>query len=151
MAGSFNYTLIDHDGEKSSVNVRMPEVTDLNYSTAETQIATLISAVDAVTLCNPVKDTRTYVVTPYAGTIPASGFAQREAKYVAHFVDTGGNRGTLEIPGADLSLLPANSDRLDIVSAGAGLNLKNAIEALHLSKAGLAVTVEYIEHAGRNI
>lgn len=151
MAGSFVYTLIDHDGETSGVSVRMPEVTDVNYSTAESQIASLISALDAVTLMNPVKDTRTYVVTPYSGALPANGFAQREAKFVVFYTDTAGNKGTIEIPGADLSLLVPGQDVIDISNAGAGLNLANALEALHLSKQGNAITIDQISHAGRNI
>jgi len=150
MSGKLSYTLIDYGGEKSTVKLSMPEVSDINYSTAETQIDALISAIDGITLMAPVQDTRTYVVNDYAGTLPTSQYAQREHKWLVQFHDSAGNRGTLEVPGADLTLLNTNEDTMNIDS-GAGATFVTALEALLLNTYGNAITVDRVVHVGRNI
>ena len=148
--GKLNYGIVDHDGETSGVGVNMVDLNAGNIAATLALIATLEAAIDAVHIGTPRSETIIAVTADIPGVLPANGFAQRETKWLVSGVDTAGLTSTLEIPCADLSLLGGGTGTLDI-SAGAGLALANALNALWVSRAGNAVTVSQIVHVGRNI
>jgi len=148
--GKANWSTIDHDGEGSSIGVRIVDLTAGNIAAQTTAIGLLEDALEAVTLVGFTKLDVLATTTVLAGVQPVDGNAQRETKWLVSGTDTAGFSTTIEIPGADLSLLPAGSAALDL-SAGAGLTLKNALEAVWRSKQGNAVVVNRVMHVGRNI
>lgn len=150
MTASARISQVDYTNEVSSSNFRGIDLSGANFDAQEALVDALQTAIDNATLG-----------TIFAGRIEASTFsgpktlpvdenAQRERKWLVSMVDAVvGSPLTVEIPCADLSLLEANSDKMD-VSAGAGLALVGAIEAYHRSVAGNAVSVVEIRHVGRN-
>lgn len=83
----------------------------------------------------------------------ASKKAQREIKWLVTFAETAvpSNEAQLEIPCADLALLIANSNQMD-VGAGAGSTFKNTFElhAVHPDNEG-AVTLISVVSIGKNL
>lgn len=148
--GKMNLGYVDHDGEGSSVGVMSVDLTAGNFAAMMTEFDTLRDAIEAVTLLTLRTRSIIAVTEEIAGVLPANGFAQRETKWLVSGVDASGNARTLEIPGADLALLPSGSGVLDI-SAGVGLALKNALDATWTNGAGEAITVEQVIHVGRNL
>lgn len=148
--GKLNYTIIDHDSEGSTVGVNIADINAGNIVATLAAIATLEAAIDAVVAGTPRQEQIIAVTTDIAGVAPASGWAQRETKWLVSGVDSQGLSSTLEIPTADLTLLAGGTKNLDI-SAGVGLALANALNAVWLSRAGNAVTVSKIIHVGRNL
>jgi hypothetical protein len=148
--GKLNYKIVDHDGETSTVGVTIVDLTAGNIAATLALIATLEAAIDAVIIGTPRSEQVIAVTTDIAGVLPADGFAQRETKWLVSGVDSAGITATLEIPTADLAALGAGTGELDI-SAGVGLALANALNAVWLSRAGNAVTVSKVTHVGRNI
>lgn len=148
--GKWNYQIIDHDSEGSTVGVTIADINAGNIAGTLAALATLAAAVDAVVVGTPRQEQVIAVTTEIAGVAPASGWAQRETKWLVSGVDSQGLSCTLEIPTADLTLLAGGAKNLDI-SAGAGLALANALNAVWLSRAGNAVTVSKITHVGRNL
>jgi hypothetical protein len=149
--GKANWSTIDHDGEGSSIGVRTADLNAGNIATALANIATLQTALQAVTLVGFTKlDVLAQTTTIGDPQPSADGNAQRETKFLVSGTDTAGFSTTIEIPGADLTLLPTGSATLDL-SAGAGLALKNALQAVWVSKQGNAVTVNRVMHVSRNI
>jgi hypothetical protein len=148
--GKANWATIDHDAEGSSIGVRCADLNAGNIAVTLANIAILQTALEAVSLNGFTKLDVLAVTTLIGDPQPVSGLAQREIKWLVSGTDTGGFTTTIEIPGADLTLLPAGSPNLDL-AAGAGLALKNALEAVWVSKQGNAVTVNRVTHVGRNI
>jgi len=148
--GKANWSTIDHDGEGSSIGVRVVDLNAGNIAAQLTAIGLLETALKGVSLAGFTKLDVLAVTTLIGDPQPVDGMAQRETKWLVSGSDTAGFSTTIEIPGADLDLLPAGSANLDL-SAGAGLALKNALEAVWRSKQGNAVTVNRVTHVGRNI
>jgi len=148
--GKWNYTIVDHTGENSTVGVNTIDLTAGNFAATAALIATLQAAVDNIIIGTPRKESLIAVTTDIAGALPVDPFAQRETKWLVSGVDSAGLSATLEIPTADLAALPAGSGVLDI-SAGVGLAFANALNAVWISRAGNPVTVSQVVHVGRNI
>jgi len=148
--GKLNYKIVDHDGETSTVGVNMVDLTAGNIAATLALVATLEAAIDALIIGTPRSEQVIAVTTDIPGVLPANAFAQRETKWLVTGVDSAGITCTLEIPTADLDALGAGTGELDI-SAGVGLALANALNAVWLSRAGNAVTVSKVTHVGRNI
>lgn len=148
--GSWVYNIYDHDGEQSSVKVNWVDLTAANMTAQLALMATLASAVDALIIGTPRKETVVAVVNEIAGALPVDPFAQRETKFLVSGVDTAGLSATLEIPTANLAELAGGTGQVDI-TAGTGLALANALNAGWRSRAGNLVTVTRIMHVGRNI
>lgn len=148
--GKYNLTYLDHDSERSNMGIGIVDL-DVNNITAQLALlATLKAAVEAIVIGSLDKEQVIAVTTELAATPPASGLAQREAKWLVTGVDTQGLNCSIEIPTADLTLLAAGTKNLDL-SAGTGLALKDALDACWVSKIGNAVTVGRVIHVGRNI
>lgn len=148
--GSYNLTFIDHDSETSTFGLRIPDLNAGNIAAQLALLATLRAAVEAVVIGTLRKEETSAITDEIAGVAPADGFAQRETKWLVSGVDSTGISATLEIPTADLDLLPSGSGTLDL-TAGVGLALANALNAVWRSRAGNVVTVSRIIHVGRNI
>lgn len=148
--GKANYSFLDHDNEGSGVGVNIVDLTAANINTVLAGVEALRIALENVTIGTLRQISVVGQSDIFAGGIPADGNAQRETKWLVSGVDSEGFSTTLEIPTAQLSLLPAGSGVLDI-STGAGLALKSALEAIWVSRQGNAVTVNRVIHVGRNI
>ena len=148
--GSYSLTFIDHDSETSTFGLRIPDLNAGNIAAQLALLATLRAAIEAVVIGTLRKEETSAIVDDIAGVAPADGFAQRETKWLVSGTDSAGLSCTLEIPTADLDLLAGGTGTLDI-SAGPGLALADALNAVWRSRAGNAVTVSRIIHVGRNI
>jgi len=148
--GSYNLTYIDHDSETSTVGLRIPDLNAGNIAAQLALLATLRAAIEAVVIGTLRREEIGAIVDDIAGVAPANGFAQRETKWLVSGVDSAGLACTLEIPTADLDLLAGGSGALDI-SAGPGLALADALNAVWRSRHGNAVTVSRVVHVGRNL
>jgi hypothetical protein len=82
----------------------------------------------------------------------ASALNQRETKLLV-VMQTNTSKATrrLEVPGFDLTKLnPSNKGTVDI-TAGAGADLKNSLEAIYIDPlTGEGITVLEMRHVGRN-
>lgn len=115
-------------------------------------ITAIFDAIVGVTLGNAQKSILSTAVDKDAGTagVPANAFAQREIKWLVRFTDLVTlKKGSREIPCANLALVVQGTDFMDL-SAGAGLALKTALDAHMRSTDGNAVSVDSVEHIGRN-
>lgn len=148
--GKANWSTVDHDGEGSGIGVRTVDLTAGNIAATLTAIGLLQTALEAVSLNGFTKLDVLAQTTILPGVQPVDGNAQRETKWFVSGTDSAGFSTSIEIPGADLDLLPVGSGTLDL-TAGAGLALKNALEAVWVSRQGNAVTVNSVIHVGRNI
>jgi len=149
--GKLNLVFIDHDSESSGVGIHSVDLTAGNFAAQSALLATLRTAIEGVSLGTLRQETIVAVTDDIPGVAPANAFAQRETKWLVRGVDGSGFVSTLEIPVADLALLAGGTGQMDI-AAGAGLALKNALDAVWMSpRSGTAVTVEAVYHVGRNI
>ena len=148
--GKYNRQYVDHDGETSTVGVNTIDLNAGNIAATLALFTTLSAAIDAVVIGTPRSESISAITTEIAGVLPVNGFAQRETKWLVQGVDSAGLTCTLEIPCADLDQLAGGTGELDI-TAGAGLALANALNAVWRSRAGNAVTVSRVSHVGRNI
>jgi hypothetical protein len=148
--GKASWSTVDHDGEGSTIGVRIVDLNAGNIAAQTTAIGLLQTALQNVSLVGFTKLDVLSTTTLIGDPQPSDGNAQRETKWLISGTDTGGFTTTIEVPGADRDLLPAGSGNLDL-AAGAGLALKNALEAVWRSKQGNAVTVNSVKHVGRNI
>lgn len=142
----------DYSKETSPVGVYGAEIDAANFDAQATLMDNLKAAIEAVTLCTLIKDTRTHSEETYPKTQPTSPYAQREAKWLVSYTDDADpvGDGSFEIPGPDLTLLVAADGQFMNLTAGAGLALKTAIQAFYRSKLENTVTVTTIQHVGRN-
>jgi hypothetical protein len=149
----FSATFNDYNGEASTVSVRadLPLLNEVQMPLIETRFNSLLTAIGNVTLGVATKVSRTWKEENVAApnSFAATADAQRERKWLVRYMDSEFHVGSFEIPTADLSLLEANSERMDI-SAGAGAALVAAIEDVVVSPYLLPITVVEIVHVGRN-
>jgi len=150
LMGSYNLTFIDHDTESSTFGIRIPDLNAGNIAAQLALLATLRAAIEAVVIGTLRREETSAIVDEIAGVAPADGFAQRETKWLVSGNDSAGLSATVEIPTANLALLPGGTGVLDL-SAGVGLALSDALNAVWRSRAGNVVTVSRIIHVGRNI
>lgn len=140
--------------ERSAVQVAGPDMTAGNFAAEATLIDSLVAAIEGMSLGTKTKTSRVAVEAPYPETQPASPYAQRETKWLVRFRDTvTGEKGSLEIPCADLTLLDSTSQgKADMANASVAAFV-SAYEAYALSPAGVRGQVEIYEivHVGRNI
>lgn len=152
MTSQASFSVRDYANESSSVGLHIAEVDAANFDTQVAAKATLLSALDGVSLGNFIKSQLTVDIDK-AQPAPASDpNAQRELKWLVRAFDSVDyDPVSIEIPCADLSLLdPVNQDRM-VIASGAGATLVSALEAHALSKAGNAITVNEIVLVGRNL
>lgn len=149
--GRANVSFNDHDGEVSTVSVRV--ATPANgaaYDAWLTGVDGLKAAIVGVTIGEERANSYSVVDVFTSSDKATNAFAQRETKWLVKFTQANGEKGSFEIPCADLSLLVSGQKLMDI-SAGAGLTLKTAINGIVYGRDGALVTVDEIFHVGRNI
>lgn len=152
MTSQFSYTFRDYANESSTVGLHVDEVTAANFDAQVAAQASLLSALEGVSLGNEIKNQMTANVTKSQPSPASDPNAQRELKWMVRAFDAVTyDLVTIEIPCADLSLLdPNNLDRM-VIDSGAGATLVSEIEANVLSKNGNALTVNEIVLVGRNL
>jgi hypothetical protein len=166
--GRVSFGLRDSRNKLSSFELEVGAVTAVSLPGLLTQIGTLRTAVDAVTLDTLASEHMSVFDTKLSNAIPTNSEAQNGKVWVVQYEDNQQffdppvnaipNEGyqkifTRTLPGADYSLLDTNPgvelDELDI-TAGPGLTLVNAIEAMARSPYGGTVNVLRIYADGRN-
>jgi len=138
---------VDYSDEGSTVRVWV------DAAIGDAAISALFNAVVGVTIGNAQKSVLEISTDKDAGTLgPSSNpFAQRETKWLVRATDTvTGKRVTFTIPCADLAQLTAGTDFMDTGTGTPGETLVTSIEANVKSEFGNAITVNSIEHVGRN-
>ena len=147
-----SYTFRDYANESSTVGVHITPVTAANFDAMETSKASLLAAIEGVSLGNYIKGQAVVSIDKESPEPSANPQAQRELKWHVRGMDTVTyDLWGIEIPCADTSLLdPVNQDRM-VIGSGAGATLVAEIEATALSKAGNAVEVLEVVLVGRNL
>jgi len=141
MAGSFyGLSILDNSEETGKTDFNIGDLTAVSLPGALTQMGALQTAIEGVIL-GTVSVSRWGDADNISNTPPASPLAQRGVKWTVLMEDdTLHTKFKNLLPTADLSLLAAGEEELDL-TAGAGLALKVAIEDLARSPAGNNVNV----------
>lgn len=143
---TFEYTMLDLSGEKSTVTVHSDQ-TIVDYAT---KITALKTAIDTISLCTGAAFTQ---ATKTVITNSRIGAGQREDKYLVEYQDnTSLAKGSFSIPGRDdatYSTVPG-TDYYDLTETDMAA-LVTAIQAVVRSPDNHAVTVTGIKAVGRNI
>lgn len=144
----------DYDREASAVTLQGLTLTAANFDAQITAYNDLLTAIGAIT--------RGILITKMIGnetvlqnnrSEPAtSEEAQRESKWLVRYHETtGGLQHTCELPCANRTFLDPNNRGFAEMGDGAEVDaFVTAFEAFVKSDAGLGVTVDSIEHVGRN-
>lgn len=141
----------DYGLEVTSAGFVLDDLTAANFDAQLTKFDGVQTAFDNVSLITFDGENYAALLSP-AVSVPVVTEAQREIKWRIDVKDATGDvlgDWSVEVGGADTSLLVLNSDDLDL-TAGAGLALKVAIEANCVSRTGNAVTLESAKLVGRN-
>lgn len=155
MASRLVLTIMDHGFERSTVSFQGVSIGGANYDAQVALHNELISAIQDITIGTINKRMTVAAEAVLTSSAPTSPFAQRENKWLVRYHDVvTGDRFTLSIPCADLSLLEPNGERLDAsLPAGQYDAFKDAFEAY--VKVGEvvdnAVEVDEILFVARNI
>lgn len=140
---------VDYSSEVTTSTFRGVDLTAANFDAQAALVASLKAAIVAVVINQVFKD-QAAIVNEIAKVPPSDEFAQRELKWAISMVDDVlASTSVIEVGGADLANLVAGTEFMDI-TAGVGLALVAAVEAVHLSPAGNAVTVTSVKFVGRN-
>lgn len=151
MAQKVAFTYKDFNDESSTVGFTHGDMTAASFDADHTLISNLSAALGALTLCTQSKKTIVSDELLTGIAQPVDPYAQRESKWLVRYKDTSTQKTySLEIPGADLTLLVAGDDRMDPANA-AYIAFETAFEAYHRSPAGNPVSLLEIVHVGRNI
>lgn len=167
MPGRLGYSLLDYSREKASLSLATGEVTAASLPGLLTEVGTLRTAIDGITLGTVSDERLTVFDTNLSNTPPASPLAQIEVSWLVQYEDATAffddpvnaipNEGfgrlfTLTIPTADIGaagrLLP-NSDEADLTEAGMAAFV-TAFETTARSPYGGEVNVVSIRFVGRN-
>lgn len=161
---SCTFTIEDYDGETSGFRLNVGPLTAANFTAVRAGLDAVKAALvsDAVILGELRKSTISESFAESAAPV-ASVFAQRESKWlvtyrdITQFLDVGntinnvgfGNLYSVEIPTANLALLQANEDSVDLADVAAFIA---AFEAIQNSPTGGNETeVVSMRHVGRSL
>lgn len=157
---------LDYSEEKSSSGVHVGAVTAVSIAGLLTDIATYITAIDAITLGTLTYDALQAYRTPRGSTPPADPNAQRERAWRVFYTDTTAffddpvnaipNAGFgqvfhFDVPTANFDLadvFPLNTDQADLTQAQI-LAFKTAFEAMARSPYGGEVEITKIIGVGK--
>lgn len=137
--------------ESSSTEIRIVTLTAGNVAATEALLGTLLTAIQGMSLGLLANETIVWSDTYSAAGFAADKAAQRELKWLVSMEDNTTHRiESFTIPCADTSLLPnSHSESIDL-TAGAGLALKNAVEAVYRSINDHSCTMVRVKFVGRN-
>lgn len=165
MPGYGQFSIRDYNEELSNTKFYTGNITAGSLPGTLTEFGALRAAIDGIILGVIAKESLAVFQTKLSNAVPASVQAQREAKWLVTYEDVTAffddpvnsipNEGyqkvfTFEIATPDLTLLVANTDRMNIAS-GAGAAFVTAFEQIARSPYGGAVNVLYVQHVGRNL
>jgi len=136
--------------EKSSWAVWVSTLTSGNFVAVTGAISTLFSAALDITLGAQSGSTIQASATSSAVTV-TNALSQRENKWLVRYHDANGTKFSVEIPTADLSLLDAGTEFLNLADGGVIAAFVSAFEAVAKSPddPALATTVDSIQFVGR--
>jgi len=148
MGNQFTLTIEDVEGKKGSTSVNVGGLTLLNFTATRAALDTLKAAVAAVSLGELRQTTLSEIVAQSVVEVTDNA-ARRGNKWlvtcrdVTQFWDVANTLNNLSygelfdftIPSADNALATIDHEKMDL-TAGAGLALKNAIEAIVLAPSG---------------
>jgi len=150
MTTRVTFSGLDYSLEGTSSSLYMADLTAGNFAAQAVAIGGIQTAIQGVSLIAYDGQAYPAMVEARENVAPASQYAQRESKWLVRYVDdVNDQKGDFEIGGADLTLLVAGTDIMDI-SGGAGAALVAALELSALSRDGNAITVTLVEHVGRS-
>lgn len=165
MAGRLGFTMIDHSRERASFSLPTGDVTAVSLPGLLTQVGTLRSAIEGITLGNVAAERLSVFDTPLTAIPPEDENAQRERGWLVTYADNTqffddpvnaipneayGRLYTLTIPTAAVEgLLQANSDFADL-EAVAMATFIAALEDVARSPAGGEIQVISVKKVGRN-
>jgi hypothetical protein len=166
MAGYGSFTLLDHNGEKSTTSFYTGNITAVSLPDTLTEFGQLRTAIEGITLGTVAQESLKVFDTKLSNTRPADQNAQRERKWLVVYednlpffdapVNAIPNEGyrkvfTFEIATADISgRLVTNTDEANLTNPGIAA-FKTAFEQLARSPYGGTVTVLKLIAVGRNI
>jgi hypothetical protein len=154
MASKVNLTVLDYGSEKSTVGFYVEDIVELNFDEivgAGGTIQTFQTALDGITIGTIARRVVNAEDTAISSTPPANAFAQRESKWLVQYSDdVSGKLYSMEVPCADLSLLVANTENMN-VGAGAGATFVSAFESAVRSVDGETVTVIGVKYVSRDL
>jgi len=137
-----NLTFVDRFSKTAGLGFACTEIGAGNFNTVSGLLDDLVSAILDVTLLAETKDQRIVGETKFSPAIPTDDNAVIGNRWLVRGLDTNGNAVVRQIPGADLSL--AGGGGFMDLTAGVGLALKTALEAVWLSNDGEDVTVQAV-------
>jgi len=160
-----SYHYIDHDGESSIFSVNIGPLTAANFTAKRAAIDDLKTALAGIVRGGL---TKTSILEQFGegGTQPVTDpLAQREVKWlvvyrdVTQFLDVGntianagfGNLSRVDLPTADLTLLPDGSGELDLTDTAVAAFVTAFEAVMNSPTGGNEVSVERIEAVGRAI
>ena len=107
----YEVTFRDYSKELSHCKVGLVTITAGNFAATMTNLATLLTALEGVSIGVAAKDAVIAKRDILSALAPSNQFAQRESKWLARYHDnTTSQIYRFEIPCADASLLATNSD-----------------------------------------
>jgi hypothetical protein len=136
--GKAGLSFLDKQGKTGTVGFYTNEFTAGTFTALNGLIDDAVAAIAAVTLLNLAKDERLASIEKFSVGLPTDSNAVKGVRWLVRGVDSNGNAVTMQIPGADLSL-STNAKDLDL-TAGEGLALKTALDAVWRSNDGESVT-----------
>jgi len=149
----FARTYIDESLEISSVELRIREMTAATIAAVLTELATLGTAIDGLSLGTMIKSAAMQDRSNFNAAPPTDPNAQRERKWLVRYQDTVNLKyGQLEIPVAlvNATVKTANSDRANFAAA-AWTSFITAFELTGRSVDGNTVNVLEAILVGRNL
>ncbi len=143
MKETYNDNTVKSNGAPESATFAIPiaTISAANLVAKLALVATLRTALAAVVIGVDAKQEITLKRDVFSANPASSTLAQRENKWLIRYVgNTSNKKFQAAIPTADWSLLPDHSEFLDL-TAGVGMDLKDAFEAIAVSPDSDAETV----------
>lgn len=151
MAVQTSFGGLDYSIERTNTGVWMADLTSANFDGQVLLQDNIQVGIQGISLIAYQGKSYPANVVITESVPPGDVNAQREKKWRVSYADNvTGRRYALEVGGADLALLQANSDLMDLALPGPAAFVAN-FEAGALSLAGNAVTVIEIRFVGRTI
>lgn len=142
----------DGKPESGTTEIRINDLNAGNLAAQITLLGNLLAAFQTMSLGLLAHETIVLSDTFSNAGFAAEKAAQRETKWLVSMEDNTTHRiETFTIPCADTSLLPDNHSELIDLSAGAGLALKTAVEAVYRTIGGNTATIVSCKYVGRNL
>lgn len=152
-----HYGLIDHSGEKTSINVHFEAIEDDGsnvaglFANATGKLDLLKAAILGVTNGNFTRTTAQVVAEVSSPSLPSDENAQREIAIRVTYADTvTGKTYRLDLPTADSALRQQGTDDVNLADAGAMAAFKTAFELYIVSELGNPVVIQKARFVGKN-